>query len=108
MENSRDVRWRLNPEALQGLLQRLGASPEAAAREYNLLRGKLADFFDWRGAALPEDLADETLDRVAQKLEEGRTVDNFTAFVYGVARNISLEAERRSNRERAAFAELQV
>jgi DNA-directed RNA polymerase specialized sigma24 family protein len=97
----------LNPSALRQLLARLAADSDAGAREYNVLRERLADFFQWRGAASPEALADETLDRVAHKMAEGCEITNLKAFVYGVARNIALEAQKRQRREREALAELE-
>src|SRR5262249_9093109 len=52
----------------------------------------------WWGASPAEDLADETLDRVAKKLIEGAEIPDGSigAFVRGVARLIVLEAQRRS------------
>jgi DNA-directed RNA polymerase specialized sigma24 family protein len=93
------------PQALARLLAQLGDDVDSAAKEYNALREKLADFFQWRGTAFPEALADETLDRVAQKLQEGRAITNFKGFVYGVARNVALEAERQRARTQSALAE---
>ncbi len=101
-----DQRWSLSRQALRLLLVRLSSNPDVAAREYNLLRARLVDFFDWRGCLGPETLADETLDRVARKLAEATPIENFRAFVYGVARNISREAERRRVREVAALTDL--
>ena len=59
--------------AFDRLLARLAADREAAAHEYEMLRCRLVDFFDGRGAEWPEVLADETLDRMASKLEEAKS-----------------------------------
>jgi DNA-directed RNA polymerase specialized sigma24 family protein len=96
-------RWSLNRQALDRLLQRLGTEPTMAAQEYNKLRGKLLDFFHWRGAPEPEALADEAIDRIARKLEAGETVENLRSFVYGVGKRVWLEAEKRRAREQAAL-----
>jgi RNA polymerase sigma factor (sigma-70 family) len=50
-------------------------------------------------------LVDETIDRVARKLDEGELVANARAYFYGVAKHVLLEWNRREAREQAAFAE---
>src|SRR5262249_9137874 len=56
-------------------------------------RRKLITFFENRGGRYPEELADETINRVARKLEEGKEI--YTAdpasYFYGVARNVIQE-----------------
>jgi len=90
-------RWTLNQTALASLIERLGRGD---AREYEVLRRKLIAFLDLRGAARPEVAADETLDRVARKLEDGVAIESLRAYVFGVARRVLLESERRERRER--------
>jgi RNA polymerase sigma factor (sigma-70 family) len=92
----------LNRQALEALLRRLGPSPESAAKEYETIRRKLTLFFEMRCTSSPEGLADETIDRVARKLDDGEPVDNVRAYFYGVARRVFLEWNRRETRERAA------
>lgn len=96
------ARWSLTREAFDRLLQELGSEPEAAAREYETLRKRLIAFFDWRGAEAPEALADEALDRVARKLEQHEAIENLRAYLFGVARNVWREAEKRRARARIA------
>jgi DNA-directed RNA polymerase specialized sigma24 family protein len=84
----------------------MGPDPEATAREYEVLRTRLLEFFDARRAGSPESLADETLDRVARKLDEGESVRNLRAYLYGVARRVALEAEKLRAREWAASRDL--
>jgi len=100
------ARWSLTREAFDRLLQELGAEPEAAAREYETLRKRLISFFDWRGAEAPEALADDALDRVARKLEQHEAIENLRAYLFGVARNVWLEAEKRRARARIAVEAL--
>jgi DNA-directed RNA polymerase specialized sigma24 family protein len=102
-------RWTLHRRALQLLVERLGPAEEGA-REYETLRRKLIDFLDWRGAAQPEAAADETLDRVARKLEEGVPVANVRGYALGVARHVLQEGARRERRDLAlhrSWSELQ-
>jgi hypothetical protein len=58
----------LGPEALEGLLARLGPDPDAAAGEYRRLHRRLLAFFESHGSLEPG--RDETLDRLARKLRE--------------------------------------
>jgi DNA-directed RNA polymerase specialized sigma24 family protein len=58
--------------------------------------------FEWKGLAGCEDLADETLDRVARKLADGETIRAAEPerYVAGVARMVALEAARAAKRAR--------
>lgn len=89
-------RWTLDRTALASLIARLDGSD---AREYEVLRRKLIGFFDLRGIAGPDAAADETLDRVARKLQRGEPVQSLRAYVFGVARKVLLERLRREHRE---------
>src|SRR4051794_29428226 len=88
-------RWSLTPKALHGLLERLDGDPERAGWEYERLRRKLVDFFSIRGVVAAEALADETLDRLSQKIERDAEISNPRAYAYGIARWVLLEWERR-------------
>ncbi len=98
-----DRQWSLTGQALARLLERLGEQPEAAAREYDAIRGKLVGFFERRGIAGPEGLADETIDRVARRLEEGETIEHVRAYFYGVAKRVAIEWKRRRAAEGTAI-----
>lgn len=93
----------LTREGLDGLLALLDADRERAGEQYEALRSKLARLFEWRGSAEPEEHADETLNRVARKVEEGEDVRDVHAFAGGVARLVWLEAVKRGRREREAL-----
>jgi DNA-directed RNA polymerase specialized sigma24 family protein len=88
---SRD--WALQPEAFARLLRTLDPDRERAGEKYERLRQKLIALFRWRGCAVPEDLADETIDRVARRLSEGETlrVANPALYFHGVALNVLRE-----------------
>ena len=87
-------KWSLTQEAFDNLLQRFAADRDEAARQYERLRLKLVRFFEWRALEAPEECADETLDRVARRLDEGKEVENIASFSYGVARHIFMERIR--------------
>lgn len=106
MTSTRDRRWTLSAEAFQSLLALLGPDQEQASREYEMLRRRLIDFFDWRRTPSPEAQADETLDRVARKLQEGEVVEKVAAYARAVARHVLQESYRHASREQAALVGL--
>lgn len=99
--------WVLTPEAFDRLLVFLDDDREEAAQKYELMHRKLIKFFEWRGHPQPEQLADETLNRVARKLSEGVEVrtPNPGSFILGVGRLVFLEAARKHQREEMAARE---
>jgi DNA-directed RNA polymerase specialized sigma24 family protein len=91
-----DVDRSITAAGLAQLLARLHAGDaERAALEYERLRRALVKFFDWRGGCPPEDCADETLDRLARKLEGETLVDNVQSYAHGIARLVLLERRRQ-------------
>ena len=92
-------------EEFEALLAQLHSDREEAGMRYELIRRKLIRLFEWRGCDGAEDLADETLNRVARRLAEGvelRSSDSFGYF-YGVAHLVYKEVLRRSSREYRAL-----
>jgi DNA-directed RNA polymerase specialized sigma24 family protein len=88
----------LRPEHFDGLLQRLGPDREVAGDRYEQLRRRLVGIFAYRRCHHPEELADETLDRAARRLQDmgNDFVGSDPArFVYGVAWNVARESFRR-------------
>jgi DNA-directed RNA polymerase specialized sigma24 family protein len=97
----------LTSKAFTKLLAGLSADPEVAGGEYEDLRRRLIKFFEWRGAFFPEDLADETLNRTAQKIDEGAEIEkNVIALALGVAHFVFLETSRHPDSRRAQLEEL--
>lgn len=80
----------LTQVSFDSLLSRLGPDRESAANAYVELRRALFTYFAIRGAANPDELADETFDRVARRLSEGQmiTTESPANYFYGVARNV--------------------
>ena len=54
-------------------------------------------FFEWNSCLNADDLADETPDRVQEKLEKADIL-NLSAYVFGVARKIRQEAQKAAAR----------
>ena len=90
-----DAGRRLTATAFARLLSRLGPDEERAGAAYEHLRRALVDLFTWRGAITPDECADETLDRLARRLEEGVAVDDLARYARGIARHVLLEHWRR-------------
>jgi RNA polymerase sigma factor (sigma-70 family) len=93
MPHRTDVDRSITASRLARLLARLHPDAEQAAQEYERLRRTLVRFFHWRGALSPEECADDTLDRLARKLEE-TTVDDMRSYAHAVARLVLLERRR--------------
>lgn len=98
--------WSLTKEAFDRLLAMLDADREQAGRKYESVRLKLVKYFQWRGAALPDREADETINRVARRIEEGEGVYNLNAYFYGVARLVLAESLKERERERSALSQV--
>lgn len=97
-------RWNLTKDALDLLLAQLDADRHEAGNKYEALRRKLMKFFEWRGCSFTEDLADETINRVARNLEAGEQIHHFAAYCIGTARHVFLESLRTLQREEALQA----
>ena len=93
-------RWELTGAALEQLLNALDSNRETAAHKYEALRRKLIDLFAWERRETPEDLADDTLNRLARRVLEGVAIPNPDRYAFGIARLVLLEdARSRRNRE---------
>ena len=78
------------------LIHHLGPDKDRAWAKYRALHQRLTRFFIWRGISRPQELADKTLDRIAEKLNEGESIRDIEQFSGGVARNIAREEARIS------------
>jgi len=99
-------RWELSREALDFLLQALSSDRNAAAHRYEELRRKLIGFYTWRGGENPEELADETLNRLARRLLQGAPVEKIEGYALGIARLLLKEAARRQEQRSTALREI--
>jgi RNA polymerase sigma factor (sigma-70 family) len=82
-------------KALAKLLERLDPDWEVAGGKYEDERRKLIRFFERRSISSPDELADATLDRVGQKLNEGEQIENIGGYFYATAQLILKEYWRR-------------
>lgn len=88
------VNRELTPEVFAYFLEWLNPDRDIAAEEYERLRFRLITFFSHRNCRFPDELADETINRVALKIKEIE-IENKMGFCYGVAKNIFLESLRK-------------
>src|SRR5262245_49127428 len=98
--------WTLSAEALSRFLACLDPDSDRAGEKYESLRLTLMKFFDWRGAYFPEELADETINRVIRKIDEGDVIRDIPTYCHGVARMVLLERLKGPESRRADFEEL--
>lgn len=85
--------WVLTKETFDALLAWLDTNPDSAALKYEQIRTRLIKMFVCRGCLEPEDLADQTIDRVARRLNdiEATYAGEPVRYFYGVAHKIQLE-----------------
>lgn len=95
--------WKLTEEAFNKLLCCLSTDRDEAANRYELLRRKLIRFCESNGTSSAEDGADEIINRVIRKIDEGASITNVFAYAFGVARMILKEFWKE--RERASQVE---
>jgi len=90
-------KWELTQEAFEKLLGWLNPDRDQAGKKYEAIRHKLIFILTCRGCTCPEDLADETINRVARKLPE--LIEHYTGdpslYFYDVAHKVHLEYCRR-------------
>jgi DNA-directed RNA polymerase specialized sigma24 family protein len=94
------------PEAFVDFLTMLSPDPEIAGEKYEELRRQLIKFFEWRCSYLADQLADETLNRVVRKVQDGEKIENIRAMCLGIARYVLLEYMRHPDNRRVDVEEL--
>lgn len=83
----------LTQDNFDRLLDWLDQNRERAGEQYETIRSGLIDFFAYKGCLSPEDLADETINRVARRVKD--VADSYTGnpsrYFYGVAKRVYME-----------------
>ena len=89
----------LTAAQFEGLLKRLDADRNRAGEKYEVIRWKLVRFFQWNSCFAAEELVDETLNRLAEKLAAGgQEISDIAAYAWGIARKVKQEALRKDAR----------
>jgi DNA-directed RNA polymerase specialized sigma24 family protein len=91
--------WVLTKEAFDSFLARLDRDRDRAGEKYESVRLKLLKYFQWRGSDSSDAEADETLNRVARRIEEGENVYNLNGYIYGVAKIVYAEGMKLRSRK---------
>jgi len=102
---ARSRNGQLTRERFGLLLSHLSVDPAERGARYEMLRGRLIFFFSRRMLPFPEDLADEVLNRIARRLEEGEAIARIEGYALGIARHVLQEQRAKGDRERAAAEE---
>ena len=89
--------WVMSQETFEALLDWLDSDRETAGIKYEQIRGKLIKYFLQYAQTDAEALADETINRVARRLNEikDQVYGERARYFYGVARKVLLEYMRR-------------
>lgn len=99
----------LTPEAFQRLLDWLDEGASSDGQKYVEMRRRLVAYFDRKNCVRPDELSDETLNRVARRLEEEAgaiETDAPARYCYIVARFVFMEHLRETQRDDALVNEL--
>ena len=92
-------KWVLTKETFDRFLAILDNDRDKAGEKYEEIRLKLLKYFQWCGSTFPDIDADETLNRVMRRMEEGADVYNVNGYIYGVARLVHTESLKQRNRK---------
>lgn len=105
-EKKRD--WALTPDAWRQLLTWLDEGIDSSGERYLEMRRRLVRYFDRRNCLRPDELADETLNRVARRLEEAGSMIGQTPAhnCYIVARFVFHEYLRRVESHEVSLEEV--
>jgi DNA-directed RNA polymerase specialized sigma24 family protein len=93
-------KWEPGEGSFRQLLFWLDEGGDSAGEKYLEVRRRLELYFDRKNCLEPEELADETLNRVARKLSEVGTITNVTPlhYCYITAKFVFLESLRDAKR----------
>ncbi|MDZ7344000.1 MAG: hypothetical protein ONA90_05760 [candidate division KSB1 bacterium] len=90
--------WDLTETRFNQLLAELDSNREQAAMRYETLRQRLIKFFQWYHCCVPEELADEIMDRAARDICENHKkleADHSDLYFLSMARYLLYEYWRR-------------
>ena len=93
--------WNLTPGAFDRLLTWLDQGSDSGGQRYLEMQRRLAAFFDRKNCQIAEELADETLNRVARRLEEEEGIiqsETPAQYCYTLARFVFLEYLRNTQK----------
>jgi len=88
--------WSLDADVFHRLLEWLDEGVDSGGQRYLDMRQRLVAYFDRKNCLTPDELADETLNRVARRLEEEGAIESESPakYCYIVARFVFMESLR--------------
>jgi len=91
--------WVLSQQSFDALLEWLSPNREDAGHKYEIIRQRLIKIFSARGCVDPEELTDETMNRVASKVIDLQTTytGEPALFFYAVGNLVYRESLRRKS-----------
>jgi DNA-directed RNA polymerase specialized sigma24 family protein len=100
--------WLLTESSFRQLLNWLDEAVDSGGEKYLEMRRRLVAYFDRKNCNSPDELADETLNRVARRLEEEGSIDSSSPahYCYIVAKFVFLEYLRRTERSSLGIDEV--
>jgi DNA-directed RNA polymerase specialized sigma24 family protein len=100
--------WTLTPRAFNRLLNWLDEGGNSEGQKYLEMRRRLIAYFDRKNCTAPDDLADETLSRVARRIDEEDFIESETTarYCYIVARFVFMEHLRETQRSATVLDEI--
>lgn len=99
--------WAPTQDTFRLLLHWLDEGVDSEGERYLEMRRRLALYFDRKNCLSPDDMADETLNRVARKLDEKGSITELSPahYCYVLARFVFLEYLRGSEHAQTSFDE---
>lgn len=100
--------WTLSPSAFNKFLAWLDEGVDSEGQKYLEMRQRLVSYFDRKNCLSPNALADETMNRVARRLEEEDKIETETPakYCYIVARFVFMEYLRSAPKENVSIDEI--
>jgi RNA polymerase sigma factor (sigma-70 family) len=97
-----------NERAFGKFLEWLDEGIDSDGEKYIEIRRRLVSYFERKGCIASDELADETLNRVARRLEEESSINSTSPaqYCYVVARFVFLEYLRRAERRQVSLEDL--
>ncbi len=101
-----DTKWEIDQGAFEKMLNWLHDDREIAGKKYEAIRIRLIKILSYRGCNKADELADETFDRVAKKIDS--LADSYVGkpelYFFGVANNVYREFLREPKLQELPYA----
>jgi len=93
------AKWALSQSAFDKFLACLDPDRDRAGERYLQLRHSLLRILEWKGSRTPEEHADEVVNRVCRKIEEGVRIDDIFKYCHAILNFVFLESLKKPGLE---------